>query len=365
MSQYEPAFNLNNVAICLSCDDDYFNYLTVTIQSIMQYSNKSFNYDILILHSNLSKILQQDFNHQIIPDNFSVRFIDIETIKQQHATNFNFPTSKYLSISAYYRIFMPLLFPSYDKIIYLDCDLVLNHDISELFLIDLSNDYLIAAVQDLGIISDAQQNKKMSSYINERLMLNDITNYVNSGVLLLNIKQMNKEKITSKFLDNLSSSVSDPFKFHDQDIINKVCAGRVYFLDPKWNVLSSLSFKNKYPQAKLTDKELTQFTHSFNDPYIIHYAGAEKPWKDPIAPLSFYFWQSARNTFVYERIVYNNCITPNVVFILFNYKKFKRKYTFYCLLSFFSKKDKYKKKKLEIQKKLMLINKIFKNMNYS
>lgn len=342
MNQYEPAFESNNIPICLSCDDNYFCYLTVTIQSIILHAKSSSNYDILILHSNLSEYKQLDFLSQVLPENFCIRFVCINT-----ATNnlkLMFPKSKYLSAAYYYRILIPVLFSSYDKIIYLDCDLILNHDISEFFSIKLSYLHLIGAVPDLSIANEAKNSQKMMFYIKNRLKLTDEEHYINSGVLLLNIKQMNAEKTAVLLLQALHASLHDPFKFQDQDIINMICANRVFFIDFRWNFI--------------TDKinELSQIN---DEPYIIHYAGADKPWKDPSVFLSSFFWKIARSCRTYEQIIYKNCITPDIAFILFNNKKIKRKYIFYSIMYVLSRNSKYKQRKITIKTKLDMINKIF------
>ena len=118
------------IPIFFSTDDNYIPYLDVAVSSLIANASKEFNYRIIILNTglnnaNVDKIKQNE------REKFKIDFVDISTdvekIKSKLKNVYHF------SIVTYYRLFIASLFPQYGKVIYLDCDLVVLGDISELY----------------------------------------------------------------------------------------------------------------------------------------------------------------------------------------------------------------------------------------
>lgn len=121
------------------------------------------------------------------------------------------------------RYLIPELIQDCDTVLYLDSDLVVVGDLSELFSMELGGN-LIAGVQD-GFVSTRPWGREMRAKFG-------VSAYVNAGVLLMNLRQMREEGITDKFL---SLDAGNNFPFRDQDVINAICSGRVVVLDQKYN----------------------------------------------------------------------------------------------------------------------------------
>ena len=115
------------IPVFFATDDNYAPFLAIALTSIKENASKDYKYNIHILHRGLSldsMEMLQKFND----DNFEVFYNDVED-------NLNTFASKlfvrdYYSKATYYRIFIPSVFPEYDKALYLDCDIVVQGDIS-------------------------------------------------------------------------------------------------------------------------------------------------------------------------------------------------------------------------------------------
>ena len=127
------------IPIFFSTDDNYIPYLDVAVSSLIANASKEFNYRIIILNTGLNKA-NVDKIKQNEGDRFKIDFVDIsgdvEKIRSKLKNVYHF------SVVTYYRLFIASLFPQYDKVIYLDCDLVVLGDISELYHTELDDNIL-------------------------------------------------------------------------------------------------------------------------------------------------------------------------------------------------------------------------------
>ena len=162
----------------------------------------------------------------------------------------------FFGVEAYSRLFCAFKLPeNVKKILYLDVDMVCTGDIKELYDISVSNKSWVA-VKDEGI-------KKEDL---ERLDLPNDHNYINSGMLLINIEKLRKnfseESIASLIMKN-----KDVLVYPDQDFINKCFSEDIKIIDKKYNLLAK---SVRYNDLK-------------SKPLIIHYAGYAKPWNDNVS----------------------------------------------------------------------------------
>ena len=104
-------------------------------------------------------------------------------------------TRDYYTKTTYFRLFIPNLYPQYDKAIYLDSDIVVLGDIAKLYNEDIG-DNLVAAVPDNVI----QTNKVFQDYVERVVGIATYKNYFNAGMLLMNLDEMRKFDFQNKFL---------------------------------------------------------------------------------------------------------------------------------------------------------------------
>ena len=221
--------------------------------------------------SNIDKIKQNE------REKFKIDFVDIsadvEKIKSKLKNVYHF------SIVTYYRLFIASLFPQYGKVIYLDCDLVVLGDISELYHTELGDNILGACPEQF-----VQNTKEFRAYAAEALGV-DPDGYVNAGVLLMNLAEFRKNRIEEKFVHLITEhdfDLLDP----DQAYLNYLCFDKIQILSNGWN-------KEPMPLACEGKKN------------IVHYALYKKPWQYDDVMDGEYFWHYAERSPFYEQILLN------------------------------------------------------------
>ena len=215
----------NEIPIFFAVDDGYCPFLAVAIQSLIDNCSEEYKYLIKVLHTNIS-----DENKKRITKyertNVDIEFVNltyyIEKVKDKLYTR------DYYSKTTYFRLFLPNLYPQYDKVLYLDSDIVILDDIAKLYNIEMGTN-LVAAAQDDVI----QTTPVFREYAEKVVGVADYRNYFNAGVLLMNLHQLRKFKFQEKFiylLDKIKFAVAQ-----DQDYINRLCKGRVKLFGREWN----------------------------------------------------------------------------------------------------------------------------------
>lgn len=265
------------IPIFLAINDAYAPFLSVTIASITAHTDPHQSYELIILSEALSSENRERLE-KMATATVTIRFVRIDErfIHQLAGESRALPWAQF-SFAIYYRLFIAQMFPQYDQAIYLDADLVVTTDLSVLFTIDLGQ-HLVGAVRENFAIEHPQSRR----YVERRLQL-PIDQYFNSGVLLLNIKQMRLERFSEKFVHVLTTNHPD-FMAPDQDYLNELCRGRVLYLDRCWNVMPTLRSRKVVPK-------------------IVHYTLSSKPWHNPNAQNAQYFWADAVNSPYYAEIL--------------------------------------------------------------
>jgi len=219
------------------------------------------------------QMLMEDFD--IIPGNVTIRAVNInnhiDTIKHAKLRD-------YYSLSIYSRLFIPEMFPQYDKVIYLDCDVIINTDIANMHNVDIGNNYL-GCVLDKAVIHSPQ----FVEYVIKHIGCDHDRQYFNSGVLLMNNTRCRDSGMLQAFYDWLGKNQSTVAP--DQDFLNMFCKNQVTYLPAGWDEMPLAN--------KLDDKDL----------FIIHYNMFTKPWKYRDVMYEDYFWKHAKTSKYYDTFV--------------------------------------------------------------
>jgi lipopolysaccharide biosynthesis glycosyltransferase len=198
---------------------------------------------------------------------------------------------------------MPKIFNSYDKLIYLDCDMLILRDIKELFDIDIGDNY-VGAIRDKGALyRSVSKNLDEYNYCCVILGLEGCESYFNAGCMVCNIKKMREDNLTEKLIEKLCE-IKNP-RFNDQCILNTICKGKVKYISDNWNFETYPLFYKDFV-SNLPDPYKDHYISAGLNPYIIHYAASVKPWTNPSLQKSDIWWQYARMMPFYEEILYKN-----------------------------------------------------------
>ena len=266
------------IPLVYAVDDNYAPFLCVSIKSILANVSDEYFIKVYILNTGLS-----DYNKQNIIEiaeenssNIDIEYVDVadrlDLLKDKTYLR------DYYTNAIYYRIFIPSLFPQYDKILYIDCDIVCLEDISKLYNVELGNN-IVAAVHEEAMSSFDCFGAYSEDFLDVPKM-----EYFNSGLLLINTKEYIKESIETKFINLMLEH-----KFEvapDQDYLNVILKGRTKLLDIGWN--KTPLWNKEFPDDQLK---------------IVHYKLNFKPWHYEGVRYEEYFWQYAKQTPFYNDLI--------------------------------------------------------------
>lgn len=229
------------VPIVLAVDHFYAMPLGVTITSILANKKPGSIFKIYILDGGL------DTNDKQKLEIFDQGEVSIEYLKVNTEDFRLFPEKGYLKRSTHYRLIAPEVV-GHKKIIYLDCDIIVNTDLVDLYSVDLKN-HVIAAARDLS-----------EDYL-KKYFFRPIYRYFNNGVLLIDTKKWKEENILKKFVDFIKNN---NFKTRcvNQDIFNHLLEDKCLEIDKSFNFQ--------------LDKHQVWDRHAKIN--IFHFVGSRKPW---------------------------------------------------------------------------------------
>ena len=304
-----PAFNKRNIAFCTCLSDMYAPYGGVLIQSLIDNNSEDFNYDILIFERSVSENNKRLLSSLVAHiDNFSLRFINVSELSEKMSVNVH----GHFAIESCLKLFlMSSVLCEYEKIVVTDADLVFCEDVSNLFNVELNDNYM-AAVDDVlmkilvakeHISGGGSKAPKIPSgeYIANYLGLETSDVYFNTGVVVLNLKQCRKDDIYNYAFNLINKK---DYWFLEQDVLNEMCARKAIKLDIRWNTLCGALSKEQAEQY-LDENLYCAFIDSLKNSFVMHFAGGLKPWLDPTVENAEYWYAVARRTPWYEKILFD------------------------------------------------------------
>ncbi len=301
-----PAFSETENAIVFATDNNYAPYCAVALASLIDKASATKQYDIVILYEELSEKNRERLLRIVgSTKSVSLRFYNMHDFVENYRKTF-FVRSNF-TIAAYYRLFIVEIFTHYKKVAYIDCDTLFVDEISELFLLEMHNKLAGAVIDDF-----LTQNSQFMHYVKEELQLLSPEHYINSGMILFNITALKSFDLLTKCLDFFKKHPSPVHQ--DQDVLNTVLYEKILHLPKEWNYFS-------------TPKRLDP-TKPKDNPKIIHFIGAKKPWEALQSLYSAKFWEYAKATPYYTELLENilKLLPKRLQFI-------KKKYLLYSFLN--------------------------------
>jgi Lipopolysaccharide biosynthesis proteins, LPS:glycosyltransferases len=239
---------MNTIYVALSCDDNYARYAAAVIVSALESLDSAWRMECAVLHGGLSAesiaCLERLGNERL-----RVRLVDSSSCRLLR----ELPEMAHWTTAMYYRFLVVEAFsPNVDRVIYLDCDVLVLRSLHHLYGEDFEG-AAIAAVENPGThrlrALQIKKNKK----------------YFNSGVLLINLAAWRTMPILQSAMmvaERFKGKLVNP----DQDMLNVMFDGDVKLLDPRWNVQVSMFRGWRYATAYLMN------------PWVVHFTTQLKPW---------------------------------------------------------------------------------------
>ena len=313
-----PAFENDNIPVILAADNNYVPFVSTLLLSLQAHCRRG-NYDVIVITKDISQGNRQRLINQVKANkNFSLRFIDLSS----YIGGIDLRVFSYYSEAIYFRLFAPHIMVNYDKVIYLDCDLVTERDLYFLWAEDIGDNY-VAAVRDIGVLLHyytRDRRQLPEEYFTEQLEGIDPDGYFNSGVLIMNFRALRRDFTKEQIAETVSRK---KWNFPDQDILNVICHKRTHYLDMAWNTVPENTGNRRIANIlrDVPQAYSDEYMRARRRPYIVHYAMREKPWlypSDVDAELSVYFWKYAlRSTYVQDilNIKRRNCSPAELAYI--------------------------------------------------
>ena len=260
------------VPVFLTITDDYAKYAAACINSIMKHANPERSYRVIILYDRLS-LRNRIRLRNLVTKNCAIEFhkmkynlymqIIIRYCAKRSGSGDFFARPVY-----YYRAFIARMFLQYDKGIYIDSDTILTGDIGELFDIDLG-EKVIAARPDPKVAHVPE----FVDYVEKAL---DVPHkdYVNSGVLLMDLKKLRKIHYITKMTDLIKEDAD--LVAPDQDYLNVILKGKIKHLGKEWNC---------QPEGERVDGAK-----------LLHFNLSKKPWYHDDVNQGELFWEAVKGT---------------------------------------------------------------------
>lgn len=261
----------STIPVFFTIDDTYAPFLAVALNSAIKNCSNKRQYKAIVLYEKLSVENRKKIS-LLATDNFGIEFVPInkglESITDRMSNRLR---CDYFTLTIYFRLFIAAMFPQYDKGIYIDSDVVLLGDLSELYDTEIGNNY-IGACADLSV----REVPPLCEYMEKAVGVSRY-NYINSGVLLMNLKVLREKQIDKHFLSLLNTYHFDCIA-PDQDYLNALCADNIFYLSEVWDAMPN---DNKPP---------------LENAKLIHYNLFSKPWCYDGIQYGEYFWQYAEDS---------------------------------------------------------------------
>ncbi len=268
--------NNDIIPIFFACDERFVKYTCVALSSLMDNASPDYQYRVHILCTDISNESREKVC-ALATERFAISLEDVG--EELACLKSRLHIRDYYSATTYFRIFIPDRFPEYDKVLYLDSDMIVLKDISGLYFTPLG-EACVGAVRDQVI----GQTEVFGKYAEEVLGISR-DSYFNAGLLLIDCAFFRKYKMLSRFEELLNTYA---FVFaQDQDYLNVLCRNRVCWLEPKWNA-------ETYGELPCEERDIA----------VIHYNLANKPWHYRDCPLADYFWRYAEKSADYGALLY-------------------------------------------------------------
>ncbi len=268
------------IPIFFTIDDNFTYYLDCAIRSIMDNASREYDYKFYVLYENLPQEHIDTVVAAVTPP-FSIEFIPME---KEFSEITNRPENRlrcdFFTMTSFFRIFIADMFPQYDKGIYIDSDVIVPGDISEMYEIELG-DNILGACPDFSI----RAVPPFVEYV-DKAVGTPIEEYINSGILLMNLKKMRELHFSERFLDLMNTYHFDSVA-PDQDYINAMSRGKIVYLDECWDAMPLVNAE-KPP---------------LENPKLIHFNLFRKPWCYDDIPYEEYFWKYAKQSPFYQDIL--------------------------------------------------------------
>lgn len=254
----ELIYNINYINVAYAFDNNYYYITHVSMKSIMlnQKNNTFIKFYILVFENIYEE--QKPIIDKICEEhkNCNISYL----ILKDEFKEFSVKGKIQRTTAIFYRLLLQNLLPEEKKILYFDCDTIIYKDLNEIYNYNITDKYYVGQYEGKPI-------KKYGK---------NLKDFINSGVILLNLVLLRKDNIFSKIYEFLKQN-NGSLLFLDQDAINVICNKKngffpSYYFGEYYCELTKISIINKFKHIK------NQTLQKLKEIYIYHFKKYAKPW---------------------------------------------------------------------------------------
>lgn len=251
------------MTILYSCNQNYVNQTMISIFSVIEHNPVQI--DFILVCDKLSDSDRDRIRKLVETRGNKICFKEIDSIPEVK----DIETDGVHPRSIYAKLF-PDRLTNAERILYLDSDVLANDALTELFSIDLGENIIAGTIMPYPDFVLKRQNIEGNSYICD-------------GIVLLDVNKWKDKQLSEKAKEYIYNCHGNPERM-SESVINWVCAGKVYVLPPKYNLMpqflifDSIKIKKMYQiQDYYSQAELEE---ARENPVLIHYMNElyNRPW---------------------------------------------------------------------------------------
>lgn len=295
----------------------------VSISSLLENNGDADIIRIYYINNDIGTDYEEKLSQLVHSFNREIMYIDAKKIDT------SFITKSWFSVSGYYRILITKIINE-SKIIYLDCDTVVNGSFVDLWNTSLDG-YLFGGVKDT-----------VQNYVATSVGQPNNSFYINSGFLYINLEECRKIDFESKVKD-LFAKYGGLIPHYDQGVINALGFGKIMYLSPKYNLTSQyLSYSLQQLRSLFSIKDLyceDEIKKAVSSPIVIHYLNYfyKRPWEYGCTHPYLYLFEKYNRKYDIGIVLKNNNNSIGTQFrkVIYRYLPF----SIHCLIEKMLDKD--------------------------
>lgn len=253
------------VHVVLASDTKFLPFCATAITSVIQNSDKR---DKLLFYVLCDALPHADdltkFQKITEGTQSTVRFLPAD------AESFaGLRTNKGISAATYYRLCITeLLDVSVERVIYIDCDLIVLGRIKDLYCIDMQGNAIVGVEDGSSAALILSTNQRSD------------TKHVNGGVLVLDLRRMREIDFPRLVADYVRPR-SYTIHMGDQQILCGALQGQIGYVGAEWNLHGSMHMDSwrQVSAGYSNSYSVHELEKAAQAPKIIHYTSSRKPWQ--------------------------------------------------------------------------------------
>ncbi len=274
---------MKTIPIFFTFDRYYVLAACVAFYSLLRHASTNYQYHLYVVHTDLEN--KHQCRIRKIVSQFKNARIDFIDASAYHTGWEKLQVKSHFSKEIFYKLTAADMFPTYDRILFSDVDVIFTDDISPSYFLFPEEDFYYAGTRPI------QENTSIPRYranfTPEEIDI--VARYeISAGYMLLNLKCLRRDNKQAE-LTQFFRSNAHRLLLPEQDCIALCCTQGIRFMDHKYVVCGfqfhvpdeQVIFNPYGPYAGNREKELELWHRMQREVVQVHYAGLNKPWNSP------------------------------------------------------------------------------------